>query len=193
MTARTKHNTNGAADANGTPVYARQHKRGLTLPQQNAVDLLASGKNDTETAEQLNLSRTCVTKWRLYDPVFQAALNQRRAEVWGAGIDRLRSLIPQALNVLADELEKPDSPNRFKAAGEILRLAQLPAGALGIGPTDAEEIVRRVVEERRQQAHGPLDDFLDDGKGLPRFGQHVEEVWQELEARAAEPDEPVAD
>jgi hypothetical protein len=31
----------------GTPVYARQHKGGLTLPQQSAIDLLASGKNDT--------------------------------------------------------------------------------------------------------------------------------------------------
>ena len=192
MTARTKHNTNGAAGANGTPVYARQHKRGLTLPQQNAVDLLASGKNDTETAEQLNLSRTCVTKWRLYDPVFQAALNQRRAEVWGAGIDRLRALIPQALNVLADELKNPDSPNRFKAAGEILRLAPLPAGALGIGPTDAEAIVRQIVVARREDAPDKLAEYLAGTKGLPPFDQHLEEVWQELEARAAEPDEPAA-
>jgi hypothetical protein len=91
---------------NGTPVYTRTHKRGLTLPQISAIDLLVSGKNDTETAELLRLSRTCITKWRLYDPIFQAALNRRRQEVWGSGIDRLRSLIPKALDALTDEVEK---------------------------------------------------------------------------------------
>src|SRR3954471_12816013 len=102
--------------ASGTAVYQRQHKRGPTMPQLNAIDLLAGGKTDKATAELLGLSRTCVTKWRLYDPVFQAALNQRRAEVWSAGIDRLRSLIPKALDALADELENRESPNRLKAA-----------------------------------------------------------------------------
>src|SRR5262245_53775123 len=56
--------------ATATAVYQRQHKRGLTLPQQSAIDLLASGKTDRETAELLHLSRTTVTKWRLYDPCF---------------------------------------------------------------------------------------------------------------------------
>ena len=53
------------------------------LPQLNAIDLLPPGKTDTEAAELLGLHRTTVTKWRLYDPVFQAALNRRRAEAWG--------------------------------------------------------------------------------------------------------------
>src|SRR5262245_24535399 len=135
--------------ANGTAVYQRQHKRGLTMHQLNAIDLLAAGKTDKETAELLGLSRTCVTKWRLYDPVFQAALTRRRAEVWSAGIDRLRALIPKALDALADALENKQSPNRLKAASEILRLAHLPAGSLGIGPSDAEEIVSQIVVEQR--------------------------------------------
>jgi hypothetical protein len=175
--------------ANGTAVYQRQHKRGLTLPQLNAIDLLASGKTDRETAELLNLTRTCVTKWRLYDPAFQAALNGRRAEVWSAGIDRLRCLIPKALDALAEELEDRDSPHRLKTASEILRLARLPSGGLGIGPTEAEEIVRRVVTERRQRAHGPLDDLLDNDKGLPPFDRHLADTWRELEALASAPEE----
>src|SRR5262245_29410682 len=99
---------------NGTVVYARQHKRGLTLPQLNAVDLLACGKNDTETAQLLKLSWTWVTKWRLYDPVFQAALNRRRAETWGVGIDKLRSPIPKALDVLAEEIVRQVVSERRK-------------------------------------------------------------------------------
>jgi hypothetical protein len=35
---------------NGIVVYQRSHKRGLTLPQLNAVDLLAGGMTDGETA-----------------------------------------------------------------------------------------------------------------------------------------------
>src|SRR5262249_12268592 len=112
---------------NGTAVYQRQHKRGLTMPQLSAIDLLASGKTDKETAELLNLSRTCVTKWRCYSPVFQAALNRRRAEIWGAAADRLRSLIPQALDVLAAALSSGYVPSQMKAALAILRLASFSA------------------------------------------------------------------
>jgi hypothetical protein len=137
----------------------------------------------------LGLSRTAVTKWRLYDPVFQAALNLRRPEVWDAGIDRLRSLIPKALDALAEEVGDKESPNRLKAALEVLRIAQLPAGELAQGPADPEEMVRKIVEQRRRQAHGPLDDFLDRDKNLPPFERHMEEVRKELETLANEPDE----
>jgi hypothetical protein len=78
----------------------------------------------------------------------------------------------------------------MKAATAILRLAQLPAGSLGIGPTDAEEIVRLIVAEQRKQAPEPLDELVDNGKGLPPFAQHMEDTWRELEARAAEADAP---
>jgi hypothetical protein len=175
---------------NGTPVYARQHSRTPTLPQLNAIDLLAAGKTDQEAADLLQLHRTTVTKWRLYDPVFQAALNQRRAEVWGAAADRLRSLIPKALDALADALEDPANPNRLKAAGELLKLVPPTGDVMAIGPTDAEEIVRRIVRQRRSAAPGVLDDLLDDDKGLPPLDQHVEQVWRELEAQAKEP-EPI--
>jgi hypothetical protein len=174
---------------NGTPVYTRKHKRGPTLPQLSAIDLLVSGKNDTETAELLGLSRTAVTKWRLYDPVLQAALNLRRAEVWGAGIDRMRSLIQKALDALAEEMENKENPNRVKAALEVLRIAKLPAGGLAQGPTDPDEIVRKIVEQRRRRAHGPLDDLLDSDKNLPPFERHMEEVRKELEELANESDD----
>ena len=188
MGRNTQRHKGESMTSNGTPVYTRQHRSGPTLPQLSAIDLLVSGKNDKETAELLGLSRTAVTKWRLYDPVFQAALNQRRAEVWGAGIDRLRSLIPKALDALAEEVESKESPSRLKAAVEVLKLAQLSSGATGIGPTDAEEIVHGIVSTRRRRAHGPLDDLLDDGKGLPPINKHIRDTWDELEALAKEAD-----
>src|SRR3954471_10045894 len=91
-----------------TPACALTHAHGLTLPQQSAVDLLAGGKNDTETADALQLNRVTVTRWRLYSPEFRAALADRRAAVWGASADRLRALLLKALGVLADALESGD-------------------------------------------------------------------------------------
>jgi hypothetical protein len=167
--------------ANGTVVYQRQHKRGLTMPQLSAIDLLASGKTDKETAVLLGLSRTCITKWRLYSPEFQATLNRRRAEVWGAGIDRLRSLVPKALDALAEELEKADGPSWLKAAVEVLKLAQLPDVWQQVGPMEAEAIVRQIVQARRAQTPGFLDQLADQGKDLPPFDQHMDDTWRELE------------
>src|SRR5262249_37733874 len=109
--------------ANGTPVYTRQHSRTPTLPQLSAIDLLAAAKTDQEAADLLQPPRPPVPRWRLYAPLFRGALNRRRAEVWGAVADRLRSLIPKALDALAAALEDSAHPGRLKAAAELLRLA----------------------------------------------------------------------
>jgi hypothetical protein len=96
--------------------------------------------------------------------------------------------VPKALDALADELDNRDNPDRLKAAIEVLRLAKVPTGAAGIGPTDAEEIVHAIVSTRRRRAQGPLDDLLDDGKGLPPLDKHIRDTWDELEALAKEAD-----
>jgi hypothetical protein len=162
-----------------------QPRRELSAQQQAAVELLAAGKTDKQTAETLSLPAERVTKWRLYDPVFQAALNACRAEVWQASLDRLRSLIPQALDTLAEELNRSDNAGRCKVALDILRLAKLPESAPQ-GPADPETIVRQAVNQERQQARGPLDDLTEGHKGLPDFDEHLARKWAELEARAAD-------
>jgi hypothetical protein len=86
--------------------YIRQ--RGLTLEQQNAIDLLIAGKTDTETASAVGVHRVTVTKWRNYDPWFQAELNRRRQEVWGAASERLRAMLPKALDAFDAEFTNGD-------------------------------------------------------------------------------------
>jgi hypothetical protein len=147
------------ASAHGTQGYARLHRRGLTVAQQSAVDLLAGGNNDTETAELLKLARPTVSKWRLYDPAFQAALNARRAEVWGAGLDRLRALIPQALDAVGDALAGDNPAARLKAAGMVLSLARLPDPAPA-GPTSAADILAALVEARKDAKQAERDKHL---------------------------------
>lgn len=158
--------------------------RELSEPQQAAVELLAVGKTDKEAAKALGLPGDTVARWRMHDPVFQAALNTCRSEAWRAGIDRLRSMIPQALDTLAEELTRPDNPDRCKLALDILRLAKLP-DITPQGSADPETIVRQAVNQERQQARGPLDDMTENHKGLPDFDTHLARKWAELEARAA--------
>ena len=105
---------------NATKCDTMLQTRTLTVVQLNAVDALASGKNDKDVAEAVGAHRTTVTRWRLYHPAFIAELNRRRLEVWSNGADRLRAMIPVAL---AAEMAMAESPNRLKAVVEVLKLA----------------------------------------------------------------------
>jgi hypothetical protein len=106
---------------------------GLTDLQHSAIDLLTSGKTDTETARRLKIHRTTVTRWRLYSPAFRAELAARRAGVWGAAADQLRALLPKALDVLNRALE--DDYSQVDVALALVKLAR----ALPVAPTDPSE------------------------------------------------------
>ena len=136
------------ATANATKSYNALQRAAMTVAQENAVDALASGKKDAEAADLVGVNRVTVTRWRLYSPHFQAALNERRQAIWAASLDRLASLVPLALDAVADELANAANPNRVQAAFGLLKL--VPLAVMPTGPTDPEEIVRRIVEEHRR-------------------------------------------
>jgi hypothetical protein len=159
-------------------------RRALSEQQQAAVELLAAGKTDKEAASALNLPGDSVVKWHKHDPVFQTALNARRTEAWRAGIDRLRSMVPKALDALADELARSDNPARCKIALDMLRLAKL-TDISPQGPEEPEAVVRLAVNRERQAARGPLDDLSERHKGLPGYEEHLAQKWAELEKKAA--------
>ena len=64
------------------------------------VDLLASGKSITDIATAIDVTRQTVSAWLHHHAGFQAALNSRRQELWAGMTDRLRGLLPKALDVL---------------------------------------------------------------------------------------------
>lgn len=121
----------------GQKEYKRE--QGLTVEQQNAIDLLVTGKSDQAVADAVGVSRPTVTSWRLYDPHFQAELNKRRKEVWGASADRLRALLPKAFDVL----EKAINDGSYRAALELIKLAGVSNAVGKIGPDEAEEIIQQ--------------------------------------------------
>lgn len=128
-------------------------RRGLSVEQQNAIDLLVTGKTDQDCAEAVGVHRTSVSRWRLYDPAFQAALNARRQEVWGASADKLRSLVPKALDTLATAMEG----GNVLAAVTIVKAAALDKLPPPAGPTDPDELMAALVEARVREKRAKHD------------------------------------
>ena len=121
----------------------------LSVEQRNAIDLLLTGQTDAEVAAAVGVTRQTVCSWRCHHPGFQAALNARRAETWGRTVDRLRDLLPRAVERLAVEL---DGPNGWRIALRLVEQAGLtqPEGvSLGaVGATDPEAVIDAVIQAR---------------------------------------------
>lgn len=130
----------------GKATKSYKREQGLTIEQLNAIDLLVGGKTDQEVADKINVNRVTVTKWRNYDIYFQAELNKRRKEIWGASIDKMRALVPKAMERLEQEF---DSKYGWKIALEIIKLAGLEGNHIkNIGHDDADKILTELAEKR---------------------------------------------
>jgi hypothetical protein len=137
----------------------------LTVAQEKAVDALVTGATDREASEAAGVNRVTVTNWRNHHPVFSAELNRRRSEIWTSGADRLRNLIPIALDTLSDELRT--GKDRARTALEVLRLAGFDRlggknGSLEsylVGPTTPEGVIdaRARALTRSQSPHVRTD------------------------------------
>lgn len=117
----------------------------LTPAQWVAVEALASGTSVTTAAEAASVSRQTVSDWLNHNAQFQAAVNTRRQELWRESSDRLRALVPQALDVLSDWMK---SHKGLDAAVHVLKAAGLYGLSAPAEPTRADEI------EAEQMGHG---------------------------------------
>lgn len=144
--------------------------RGLSIEQQNAIDLLIQGETDEAAAAAVRVHRVTVTNWRNHDPYFQAELNRRRNELWGSATERLRTLIGPALDAIEEGLGTPGSA-RSRLAMDLLRLVGLDAARSlrleAAGPSNPEAIIdglaraqrRTVVDDLREACgEGPVTD-----------------------------------
>ena len=140
------------------PTKPDKTRHELSIEQQNAIDLLTTGQTDQAVAEAVGVTRQTVCGWRNHHPAFAAALNARRLDVWGGACDRLRALLPQALDALERAVtgESPD----WKAAAEVVKLTGLDRhgnaspnlGPYSIGPTDPEAFVAAEAKRRRRSS-----------------------------------------
>ena len=162
----------GTLMVGGKEAMATKHD--TTLPELNdrqlaAVDALIAGATDQEAAEQSGAHRVTVTNWRNHNPVFRAALNARRRELWSTSLDRLRSMLPKALDRIEEELTGGDAPQGLRAALKVLEISGMGTaggthyGSRGIGPEDPEGIV---VAEAKAKRPSSVDQLLADlGEG----------------------------
>jgi hypothetical protein len=72
----------------------------LSPAQEQAIELLLQGKTATDVATTLQLPPDEVQRWRHEHPVFRAMLNRQRRILWEETQERLRALVPRAIEVL---------------------------------------------------------------------------------------------
>ena len=126
------------------------HDRSLTPQHQAAVDLLTTGQNVTETAHSLGVERQTVSKWLHHNPAFMAALNQRRQELWVDMTDKIRALVPRALDTLAAALDGEES---LTAAVHVLKASGLYGLVVPTGETDPALIAAHMTLAADERAH----------------------------------------
>lgn len=86
--------------------------------------MLAIGKSLKLIAQTLEIDPKTLYHWRK-DPDFQAALSDRRRELWSSANDRLRGLLDESIDVIEQQLRDRYDRSRFRAAATLLRLAGL--------------------------------------------------------------------
>lgn len=132
-------------------------KKKLTPAQAAAVDHLAAGSSVTDAAAAINVSRQTVSGWLNDHAAFKAELNRRRAELWGAAADRLRALLPKALDRIGAAIDS-EGPEGLTAAIALIRLARiepLPAGPVDPDEVEVEAIEKTADVNRRRRFVGP--------------------------------------
>jgi hypothetical protein len=105
--------------------------RTLTPQQLAAIELLIAGRSDVEVAAKVGVTRETVNRWRNWNPLFVATLNEWRLDLWKATRERLRHLNAQALDVIEQHLRA----GNLKAALALLKYAhdeKFPNGSTNV-------------------------------------------------------------
>ena len=112
-----------SANVRNCPLSA-ENRDDLSHTQLLAIELLLTGKNFVTVAQQVGVDARTVRRWRR-DEAFCAALARRCHEVWDVAAERMRALVHPAIDVLEAEVHDEYDRSRVRAAGMILRFADL--------------------------------------------------------------------
>ena len=121
------------------------NKDDLTVMQEKAIQLLMRGGSDQAVADELDMARQTVNNWRHNDAAFAARFNAERQALWSTHREKLRSLVSQAVDVLAEDMAATLEPKlRQSAAIHVLKAVSLygqdmkPSGAIDIGQVERD-------------------------------------------------------
>ena len=117
----------------------------LTVMQEKAIQLLMTGGSDQAVADELDMARQTVNNWRHNDAAFAARFNAERQALWSTHREKLRSLVSQAVDVLAEDMAATLEPKlRQSAAIHVLKAVGLygqdmkPSGVIDSGQVERE-------------------------------------------------------
>ena len=132
----------------------------LTETQREAADMLADGTPEADVADELDVERSRLEAWVDEHPYFEGALNRRREAKQRETADRLRSLLPKALDALEEHLEGGDvSP---EAAMKLLEMAGYDQFRdMFAGKTDGEAILKAEAQARAGDEFEVINDLMD--------------------------------
>lgn len=109
--------------------------RELNERQLLAVDLLAAGTREKDTAAQLGINRTTLSVWKA-DASFRYALESRRFDMRETIASRLMAVADRALQTLLDVMQDDTQP----AAARVSAAKCVLDRVLRAGPPTAEPI-----------------------------------------------------
>ena len=117
----------------------------LTVMQEKAIQLLMTGGSDQAVANELDIARQTVNNWRHNDAAFAARFNTERQTAWSTHREKLRSLVSQAVDVLAEDMAATLEPKlRQSAAIHVLKAVGLygqdmkPCNELGLDQVESK-------------------------------------------------------
>ena len=162
----------------------------LSQAQENALVLLLQGGSDSEVAADpgVHVERGTVWSWRHEHPLFKAELQQRRANLYGAAFERLRSLVSKAVENVAAKVEAGD----YEASIDLLKCIRLYGnGSLNaVHGLDAERNLEELIDQRlKAEAIPDKFDILLDPLKNPAKEQRKAAIEAELMEEFGEPDQ----
>ena len=110
----------------GRPAHAfAVSKRAHSPPRQRtAVELLLRGAGDADVGQQLGVDRGTVFRWRTQHAAFRAELERQRELAFQESVDRLRSMVQPALDIIERQMGDASDPRAaLRAAAILLRFA----------------------------------------------------------------------
>jgi tRNA A37 N6-isopentenylltransferase MiaA len=154
----------------------------LSIEQENAIDLLLSGKSDREVATLVGVHRMTVQKWRTQHPLFMATLAREREQLFSGANDRLRSMLGQAL----ENIEGAIAAGEVRWSFELVKAVGLhgflpPTGEMDVDKI-ADDIVMRELAKLRLPSMSEMLIDLDN----PDKKQREQEIRDELMAEFGE-------
>lgn len=139
--------------------------RPLKPAQFQAIELLIAGHSDARVAQAVGVNRVTVSRWRLYNHIFQAEFNRRRDQVYANAADRARRALLKAVKILSRQLASEDQHLAFRAAALFLRnahrFAPPPPHLAPLTPSQALDIEARKVRIENASCD-PRTDPLDE-------------------------------